>query len=102
MLLRFAGNSLFPVLDLAYEYLHIPLNETSMQRAAFTTPGGHFKPLQMFYGLTNGPPVYHKMISKVLCPLGWSGATCYLDDILLTALNWEETIGKLQEFDAIS
>ncbi|XP_042147585.1 uncharacterized protein LOC121836689 [Ixodes scapularis] len=54
---QLAGNTLFSVLDMAHGYLQIPMDESSIHKATFTTPDERFEPLRLFFGLANGPPV---------------------------------------------
>ncbi|KAF8768486.1 Retrovirus-related Pol polyprotein like [Argiope bruennichi] len=63
---RFSGFSLFFILDACQGFSQIPMDEESSRKAAFTTPDGHYEPIRLFFGLSNGPPVCQRAMSLSL------------------------------------
>ncbi|GBM41059.1 Retrovirus-related Pol polyprotein from transposon 17.6 [Araneus ventricosus] len=89
--------SFFTTLDLAHGYLQIPLTENAKQKTAFITPDetGQFE--RMIFGLTNATAEFQRFMCLALGPLCNLGVLCYLSDILIPALTWEEMIEILIE-----
>jgi hypothetical protein len=59
------------------------MKEGDEWKAAFRTNCGLFKPLVMFFGLTNSPSTFQTMMNNILQDLIMEGVICvYLDDIL--------------------
>ena len=60
-------------------------------KAAFCTNQGLFKPLVMFFGLTNSPATFQTMMNDIFQDLISEGVVCvYLDDILIFTETMEE------------
>jgi hypothetical protein len=60
-------------------------------KTTFCTNQGLFKPLVMFFGLTNSPATFQTMMDDIFQDLISEGVVCiYLDDILIFMETMEE------------
>ncbi|PIL27957.1 hypothetical protein GSI_09901 [Ganoderma sinense ZZ0214-1] len=82
----------FTKMDVRWGYNNIRMKtEQDQERAAFITNRGLFEPTVMFFGLTNSPATFQKMMNDILKPLKDQGhVIVYLDDILIFTETLEE------------
>ena len=60
------------------------IKEGNEWKAAFTTPKGSFKPMVMFFGLTNSPAAFQVMMNELLRDLINTGkVAASIDDIII-------------------
>ena len=60
------------------------IKEENEWKAAFTTPKGSFKPMVMFFGLTNSPAAFQVMMNELLRDLINTGkVAASIDDIII-------------------
>ncbi|KAF8774815.1 Retrovirus-related Pol polyprotein like [Argiope bruennichi] len=97
LLERLSGFSLFCILDACQGFSQIPMDEESSRKAAFTTPDGHYEPTRLFFGFSNGPPVFQRAMSLALGDLLWSGVSCFVDDIFFGSTDFDDMIAKLRQ-----
>jgi hypothetical protein len=85
------GAKYFTKLDVHWGYNNVRIKEGDEWKAAFRTNHGLFKPLVMYFGLTNSPVTFQMMINKIFENLITQGVTSiYLDDILIFTSTLEE------------
>jgi Reverse transcriptase (RNA-dependent DNA polymerase) len=80
------GKTLFTALDIRWGYNNIQIKPTDRHKVAFQTPYGLYQPNVMYFGLTNLPPTFQKMMDRLFCPLKdkYPGMLfVYMDDILI-------------------
>jgi Reverse transcriptase (RNA-dependent DNA polymerase) len=78
---------LFTALDIRWGYNNIQIRPEDRHKATFQTPYGLYQPNVMYFGLTNSPPTFQKMMDRLFCPLKdkYPGMLfIYMDDILIT------------------
>lgn len=90
-----SGCSLFTTLDLAQGYLQVPLSEKSRHKTAFIAPDDTEEFTRMVFGLTGAPYEFARLMNLVLGPLKSKIATCYLDDVLILARDWNDMMSRL-------
>src|SRR5882724_6797759 len=74
----------FTKLDVCWGYNNIQLKEGDEWKATFQTNRGLFKPLVMFFSLTNSLATFQMMMSDIFKELIDEGVvTTYMDDILI-------------------
>ena len=75
----------------------IPLEmvEEDTEKTAFRTHKGLFQFKQMPFGLTNGPPIFQRIMQSVLSPYLWLFCLVYIDDIVVYSTSYEEHIEHL-------
>ena len=53
-------------IDLRWEYNNIRIKKEDEWKAVFLMPEGSFKPMVMFFGLTNSPATFQAMMNDLL------------------------------------
>jgi hypothetical protein len=81
---RLAGAKFFTKFDVRWGYNNVRIRKGDKWKAAFTTNRGLFKPLVMFFGLTNSPATFQALMNSIFADLIAKGVVAvYLDDILI-------------------
>jgi len=81
----------FTKLDVRWGYNNVRVKEGDEWKAAFRTNRGLFKPLVMFFGLTNSLATFQTMMNEIFQDLISEGVVCvYLDDILIFTETMEQ------------
>ncbi|XP_064211658.1 uncharacterized protein LOC103313554 isoform X2 [Tribolium castaneum] len=93
---RFPLPRFFTTLDLASGYYQIPMATESIPKTAFVTPDGHYEFVRMPFGLANAPAVFQRAMNKVLGPLRFQTAFCYIDDLLIPSKDFETGLNNLR------
>ena len=75
------GAKYFSMFDLQAGYYHIPLDELSISKIAFTSPFGKYEPIKVPFGLVQAPAYFQELMTGVL--KDFSFAIAYLDDIII-------------------
>jgi hypothetical protein len=94
---RLAGYSWFTSLDLYSGYHQIPMARDSIPMTAFVTQDGHYEFLRVPFGLTNAPAVFQRMINTLLGNLRFTKVLIFIDDVLILARSWQESLETLKE-----
>src|SRR3981189_1064915 len=85
------GAKYFTKLDVRWGYNNVRIKEGDEWKAAFRTNRGLFKPLVMYFGLTNSPATFQTMMNEIFEDLITQGVvSIYLDDILIFTSTLEE------------
>jgi hypothetical protein len=75
---------IFSKLDVRWGYNNIRIKDGDEFKVAFRTNRGLFEPQVMFFGLTNSPTTFQRMMNEILKELVAAGnVLVYLDDILI-------------------
>ena len=75
---------MFMKIDLQWSYNNIRIKEGDEQKAAFSMPEGAFKPMVMFFRLTNSPATFQAMINNLLRNMIEAGdITAFIDDVMV-------------------
>ena len=77
-------------------FYQVPMEESSQDYTAFSTPFGSFKWLSMPMGLTGSPPTFQCLVEKVLVGLTWKICVAYLDDVIIFSSTPEEHLERLR------
>ena len=88
---QLTGAKYFSKMDVQWGYNNIRIKEGDKWKAAFRTNRGLFKPLVMFFRLTNSPATFQRMMNDVFreeIVEGW--VVIYMDDILVFSKMLEE------------
>jgi len=94
-------------MDLRWGYNNVRIKEGDEWKAAFMMLEGLFKPIIMFFGLTNSPVTFQAMINKLLRDLINMGKVAvFIDDVIVGTETEEEhdelvaeVIRRLEEND---
>jgi hypothetical protein len=80
-----AGTSLFTTLDITH-YYQLALDCVSdMDKGAFITTSGVFRPKVLMFGWKNSPSVFQRAMNCILQNLEYPEIFCFLDDILIAS-----------------
>ena len=81
----------FTKLDVRWGYNNVQIKEGDEWKAAFCMNRGLFKPLVMFFGLTNSLAIFQMMMNDIFKDLINEGVmTIYMDDILIFSSQMKE------------
>jgi hypothetical protein len=81
----------FTKLDVHWGYNNVRIHEGDEWKAAFRTNRGLFKPLVMYFSLTNSPATFQTMMNEIFQDLITEGiVSVYLDDILIFTNSLED------------
>ena len=97
----------FTKIDLRWGYNNVWIKERDEWKVAFTIPEGSFKPIVIFFGLTNSPATFQVMMNKLLRDLINMGkVVAFIDDVIVGMEDKEghdelavEIIKRLEEND---
>jgi len=85
------GAKYFIKLDVRWGFNNVCIKPRDEWKAAFQTNRGLFKPLVMFFGMTNSPATFQTMMNDIFWNLIAEGiVVVYLDDILIFTKTKEE------------
>jgi len=85
------GAKYFTKLDIRWGFNNIQIKPRDEWKAAFRTNRGLFKPLVMFFGMTNSPATFQTIMNDIFRTLIAKGImVVYLDDILIFTETEEE------------
>ena len=89
------GAKYFSTLDLWAGYHHIPLEEASILKTAFTSPFGKYKYIKLPFGLAQAPAYFQELMTGILKDLNF--AIAYLDDIIIFSMTGEEHLDDIKQ-----
>ena len=85
------GAQYFTKLDVRWGFNNVCIKSRNEWKAAFYTNYGLFKPLVMFFGMTNSPATFQTMMNDIFRTVIAEGIVIvYLDDILIFIKTEEE------------
>jgi len=85
------GTRYFTKLDVRWSFNNVRIKPRDKWKAAFWTHQGLFKPLVMFFGMTNSPAIFQDMMNDIFQNLITEDImVVYLDDILIFTRMEEE------------
>ena len=81
---------LFSKVDCSKGDWQIAMNNSDIEKTAFSTPGGLFQFRRMPFGLVNAGASYCRMMRKLLYDV--DGADNYVDDIIIHTNTWAKHV----------
>ena len=91
-----AGYRLFCSLDANQGFYQVPIRESDKELTSFIVPGfGSFEYNVMPMGAKCSPATYQALMDKALGSLKFTCALVYIDDVLITGLDFKDTLDKL-------
>ena len=91
-----AGSNYFTTLDLQSGYHQVAMHPASKDKTAFISHAGLYEFNVMSFGLTNAPPNFQRLMSRVLHGLEWKVCLIYIDDIIIFSKTFEEHLFRLR------
>ena len=91
-----AGSKYFSTLDLQSGYHQVAMHPDSKEKTAFISHAGlyHFNVLS--FGLTNAPPQFQRLMSRILHGLEWKICLVYIDDVIIFSADFKEHLTRLK------
>ena len=90
-----ADGQKFSKTDFSQAYHQLEMEEDSKKYLTINTHMGLFQYHRLVFGITSAPATWQRTIDQVL--EGTSGASCILDDMIITGKNDEEHLANLEE-----
>ncbi|UYV63748.1 hypothetical protein LAZ67_2005487, partial [Cordylochernes scorpioides] len=87
----------YSTMDLKTGYWQVEVDERDREKTAFVTPDGLYEFMVMPFGLCNAPATFERMMHNVLMGLKWNICLCYLDDIVVYSVTFEEHLERLSK-----
>ena len=78
-------------------FYQVPMDTTSQNFTAFSTPFGSFKWLRMPMGLTGSPNTFQYLMENILVGFTWKSSVPYLDVCIIFSRTPEEHVSRLRE-----
>ena len=88
-------SNIFIVLDLAHDYLQVPLAKEAREKMVFVTPDDSGEFMRMIFGLTNAPFYFSKLMKKILEHFREHVVLFYLDDVLVAVKHCQDLLERL-------
>ena len=88
-------NKMFTKMDLRWGYNNVRIKEEDEWKAAFIIPEGSFKPMVMFFGLTNSPATFQAMMNELLRDLINIGKVAVFINNVIVGTESEEGYNEL-------
>ena len=92
-----AGSTWFSTLDMKRGYWQVDVNKADREKTAFSAGYGLWQFTVMPFGLCNAPATFERLMELVLAGLRWSVCLVYLDDILVHAKTFDQSIAHLRD-----
>ena len=89
------GTKYFSTLDLQAGYHHIPLDEASIPKTAFTSSFGKYKYIKVPFGLAQAPAYFQDLMRGILKDFNF--AIAYLVDIIIFSRTAEEHLDHIKQ-----
>ena len=90
------GAKYFTTLDMQSGYHQVAMHPNSKEKTAFISHAGLYHFHVLSFGLTNAPPQFQRLMSRVLLGLEWKICLVYIDDVIVFSSTFEEHIHRLR------
>ena len=87
------GATYFTTLDLCTGYHHIPLDKSSIPKAAFNSPFGKYEYVKVLFRLAQAPAYFQELMTGILKDFPF--AIAYLDDIIIFSKTPQEHLSHI-------
>ena len=84
---QLAGSSVFSKMDLRLGYHQIKIRNGDIPKTDFVTRYGQYEYTVMFFGLTNAPATFSRLMNSIFMEYLDKFVMVYLDDILIYLKN---------------
>lgn len=85
----------FSTLDLAQGFHQIEMDESSIEKTAFTVNNGHFEYVRMPFGLKNAPATFQRVMDNILKEYLHKFCFVYMDDVVIFSKSLQEHMEHL-------
>jgi hypothetical protein len=87
----------YTTIDFKSGYFQVGLDPKDRPKTAFSTRDQHFQFTVLPQGVTNGPPAFQRIVSKILGPTRWQYSLAYLDDVIIYSPTFNEHLVHLDD-----
>lgn len=87
----------YTTIDFKSGYFQVGLDPKDRPKTAFSTRDQHFQFTVLPQGVTNGPPAFQRIVSKILGPTRWQYSLAYLDDVIIYSPTFNEHVIHLDD-----
>ena len=95
--LQALGNAkYFSTMDLTSGFYQVAMEESDIQKTAFTTPFGLWEYTRMPFGLCNSPATFQRLMQRCFGDEALQSLLIYLDDIIVYSASYEEHLQRLE------
>jgi Reverse transcriptase (RNA-dependent DNA polymerase) len=84
------GAPIFSTLDATSGYYQLAMNDSDIEKTAFSWKGGLYEFTRMLFGLCNVPETFQEAMDLIFAKEKWMFVIPYLDDIIIFSKNREE------------
>ena len=92
-----SGSMYFTTLDLQSGYHQVAMHPSSKSKTTFISHAGLYEYNVMSFGLTNAPPTFQRLMSRVLSGLEWKICLIYIDDIIVFSTDFDTHLHRLSK-----
>ncbi|CAF1473560.1 unnamed protein product [Adineta steineri] len=80
----------YTTIDFKSGYFQVGLAEKDRPKTAFSTRDQHYQFTVLPQGVTNGPPAFQRIVSRILGPTRWNYSLAYLDDVIIYSQTFDQ------------
>ena len=92
---KLAGGEKFTKLDISHAYQQMALEESSKELVTINTHQGLYRYTRLPFGVASAPAIFQRTMDDIL--QGMERVACFIDDILITGMDDEDHLRRLQE-----
>ena len=87
----------YTTIDFKSGYFQVGLDPKDRPKTAFSTRDQHYQFTVLPQGVTNGPPAFQRIVSRILGPTRWHFSLAYLDDVIIYSQTFDEHLLHLED-----
>lgn len=87
----------YTTIDFKSGYFQVGLDPKDRPKTAFSTRDQHLQFTVLPQGVTNGPPAFQRIVSRILGPTRWQYSLAYLDDVIIYSNSFKEHLIHLDD-----
>jgi hypothetical protein len=87
----------YTTIDFKSGYFQVALDPKDRPKTAFSTRDQHFQFTVLPQGVTNGPPAFQRIVSKILGQTRWQYSLAYLDDVIIYSPTFDQHLVHLND-----
>lgn len=87
----------YTTIDFKAGYFQVELDPKDRPKTAFSTRDQHYQFTVLPQGVTNGPPAFQRIVSRILGPTRWRHSLAYLDDVIIYSKTFGEHLDHLDD-----
>ena len=97
ILTSLSGAKVLSSLDALSGFMQLKMAKEDAEKTAFQTHKGLFQFKRLPFGLTNGPPIFLRIMQSVLAPYLWLFCPVYIDDVVVYSMSYKKHLDHLDQ-----